>query len=196
MSQAPSASASTYSSNFQSIFDAAVKAYERKTKNDLLAHPLAAQLQACNSPGDILAALQEKVKEFDQSRGADERLSQWLDPTINVLYSFSTTIGAGVGLVSALDSTCFLPLIVPLIIIVAGILARVSNLLWDWGSPPGERQLFEPYILEVVLTMNYVTGSQRCQGQPRRPRRSLRAYRELLQAPRIPYRSTANRCDD
>ena len=139
MSQAPSASASTYSSNFQSIFDAAVKAYERKTKNDLLAHPLAAQLQACNSPGDILAALQEKVKEFDQSRGADERLSQWLDPTINVLYSFSTAIGAGFGLVSALDSTFFLSLILPLITIFAGILARVSDLLWDWGSPSGER---------------------------------------------------------
>ena len=139
MSQAPSASASTSSSNFQSIFDAAVKAYERKTKNDLLAHPLAAQLQACDSPGDILAALQEKVKEFDQSRGADERLSQWLDPTINVLYSFSTAIGAGVGLVSALDSTFFLSLILPLITNFAGILARVSDLLWDWGSPSGER---------------------------------------------------------
>ena len=108
MPQAHSASASTSSSNFQSIFNAALKAYEKKTKSDLLAHPLAAQLQACKSPGDILAVLQEKVKEFDQSRGANERLSQWLDPTINVLYSFSATLGAGVGLVSALKSTCLL----------------------------------------------------------------------------------------
>ena len=108
MSQEPSASASTTSSNFQSIFYAALKAYEKKTKKDLLAHPLAAQLQACKSPSDILAILQEKVKEFDQSRGANERLSQWLDPTISVLYSFSATLGAGVGLVSIAKSTCIL----------------------------------------------------------------------------------------
>ena len=135
MSQEPSASASTSSSNFQSIFYAALKAYEKKTKKDLLAHPLAAQLQACKSPSDILAILQEKVKEFDQSRGANERLSQWLDPTINVLYSFSATLGAGVGLVSTLNSTSLLPLIAN----IAGILARIRHLLWYWGSPPGER---------------------------------------------------------
>ena len=102
MSRALSSSASTSSSNFQSFFNAALKAYEKKTKKDLLAHPLAAQLQACKSPSDILAILQEKVNEFDQSRSADERLSQWLNPTINVLYSFSATLGAGVGLVGTL----------------------------------------------------------------------------------------------
>ena len=103
MSQAPSASAS--SSNFQSIFYAALKAYERKTKKDPLAHPLAAQLQACNSSSDILAVLQDQVKEFDQSRSADERLSRWLNPTINVLYAFSATLGGGVGLVGPIHST-------------------------------------------------------------------------------------------
>jgi hypothetical protein len=116
MSQTPlgstSASASTSSSNFQSIFSAALKAYEKKTKKDLLAHPLSAQLQACTSPSDILTVLQDKVNELDQSRSADERLSQWLNPTINVLYSFSATIGTGVGLVSTIKSTCLhLPLI-------------------------------------------------------------------------------------
>jgi hypothetical protein len=113
MSQAQSASASTSSTNFQSIFNAALKAYEKKTKGDLLAHPLAAQLQACKSSGDILAVLQDKVKEFDQSRSADERLSQWLNPTINVLYSFSATLGAGVGLVSTVNLTCLLLPLLP-----------------------------------------------------------------------------------
>jgi hypothetical protein len=105
MSQDKSASASTTSSNFLSVFNAALKAYEKKTKNDHTAHPLAAQLQACKSPGDILAVLQDKVEEFDQSRSANERLSQWLNPTINVLYSFSATLGTGVGLVSTVEST-------------------------------------------------------------------------------------------
>jgi hypothetical protein len=142
MSQAPSTSASTSgsasSSNFQSIFNAALKAYEKKTKKDLLAHPLAAQLKACDSPNDILAVLQEKVNELDQSRSADERLSQWLNPTINVLYSFSATIGAGVGLVSTVKSTC---LHLPLIANFVGILARISHLLWYWGTPLGEHRL-------------------------------------------------------
>ncbi|KAH9073597.1 hypothetical protein EDB83DRAFT_84335 [Lactarius deliciosus] len=97
MSQTPSASSS--SSNFQSIFNAALKAYEKKTKKDLLAHPLAAQLQGCNSPADILLVLQDKVNELDQSRSVDERLSRWLNPTIEVLYAFFATLGEGVGLV-------------------------------------------------------------------------------------------------
>ena len=103
MPQIPSSSTST--SNFESVFNAAIKAYEKKTKKDLLAHPLAAQLQACNSPADILVVLQDKIKEFDQSRSADERLSRWLNPTINVLSAFSSTLGAGVGLVGPIRST-------------------------------------------------------------------------------------------
>ncbi|KAN0128615.1 hypothetical protein V8E53_013534 [Lactarius tabidus] len=97
MSQAPYTVASTSSPNFQPIFDVALKAYEKKTKDDLITHPLAEQLQACKSPDDILAVLQDRVKEFDQSRS--ERLSRWLNPTINVLFAFSSALGAGVGLV-------------------------------------------------------------------------------------------------
>ena len=102
-------SASTSSSHFQSLFNNALKAYEKKTKKDLLAHPLAAQLQASKSPGDILVILQDKVNEFDQSRSTDERLSRWLNPTINVLYAFSATLGGGVGLVSPIHSTYLRP---------------------------------------------------------------------------------------
>ena len=98
-------SASTSSSNFQSLFNNALKAYEKKTKKDLLAHPLAAQLQACKSPGDSLVILRDKVNEFDQSKSTDERLSRWLNPTINVLYAFSATLGGGVGLVGPIYST-------------------------------------------------------------------------------------------
>ena len=86
--------------NFQLIFNDALKAYEKKTKKDLLAHPLAAQLQACDSPTAALAVLQQQVHEFNQSRSSDDKLTKWLDPTINVLYSFSSALGEGVGLVS------------------------------------------------------------------------------------------------
>ena len=85
--------------NFQLIFSNALKAYEKHTKNDLLSHPLAAQLQACQSLGSILAVLQQQVHDFNQSRTNDERLTKWLDPTVNVLYAFSETIGEGASLV-------------------------------------------------------------------------------------------------
>jgi len=87
------------SPNFQLILNNALKAYEKQTKHDLLAHPLAAELQACQSPSSILVVLQQQVQQLNQSRATDDRLTKWLDPTVNVLYAFSETIGEGVSLV-------------------------------------------------------------------------------------------------
>jgi hypothetical protein len=91
--------ASSSSQNFQLIINNALDKYKKRTKSDLLTHPLAAQLQSCDSPSAILAVLQQQLQGPDQSRNSDERWSRWLDPTINVLYTLSSTIGAGVGLV-------------------------------------------------------------------------------------------------
>ena len=78
----------------------ALESYKKRTKKDLLAHPLASQLQACDSPAAIIAVLQQQVQELDQSRSSDDRWSKWLGPTVNILYSLSETLGEGVGLVS------------------------------------------------------------------------------------------------
>jgi hypothetical protein len=87
------------SSNFQLIINNALDEYKKRTRNDLLAHPLAAQLQSCNSANAILAILQQQVQELDQSRSSDQRWSRWLEPTVNVLYALSSSLGEGVGLV-------------------------------------------------------------------------------------------------
>jgi hypothetical protein len=97
MSHAHPTSAS--SPDFQSIFNTALKSYERRTKSDLLAHPLAAQLQDCNSSNAVLALIHQQVRGLHQSQRGDDRLTKWLDPTANVLYAFSATIGGGAGLV-------------------------------------------------------------------------------------------------
>ena len=89
------------SSNFLSIFNAALEAYEKTTKDKLLTHPLAAQLQSCESPAAILSVLKNIVQQSDQSSSSDQRLRNWLDPTVNVLYTFSATLGGGVGLVTS-----------------------------------------------------------------------------------------------
>src|ERR1700679_3175825 len=91
--------ASTSSSNFQLIFNNALKAYERRTKKDLLAHPLAAQLQDCDSHSSILIVLQQQVQELNKSQSSDERFTKWLDPTVKGLYTLSETLGEGVSLV-------------------------------------------------------------------------------------------------
>jgi hypothetical protein len=92
--------ASSSSSNFQSIFNASLQAYDDKTKNKLLDHPLATQLQSCDSPNAVLSVLQDLIQQFDQRRTGNERLKNWLNPIVNVLYTFSATLGEGVGLVS------------------------------------------------------------------------------------------------
>ena len=126
MSQCPSTSSSSY--NFRSVFVAAMTAYENKTKTNLRIHPFATQLQSCNSSSDILAVLHDKANDFDKSRTHNERLSSWLNPTINVLYAFSTTLGQVVGLVSLNEPTSsaifpynLLQIFSPANIIAAGI---------------------------------------------------------------------------
>jgi hypothetical protein len=85
-------------SKFQLILDNALKAYKKRTKNDLLTHPLADRLKACDSASSILTLLQEQVQEFNESQASN---TKWLDPTVNVLLAFSGTLGEGVG------SVCF-----------------------------------------------------------------------------------------
>ncbi|KAF8486298.1 hypothetical protein DFH94DRAFT_678993 [Russula ochroleuca] len=87
------------SPNFQLIFNSALKEYEKRTKRDLLAHPLVAQLQSCDSSSDILAVIHQQLQGLHQSQRADERLTKWLDPIVNVLFAFSGALGEGVGLV-------------------------------------------------------------------------------------------------
>ena len=99
MSQTPAATTST--SNYQVIFDNALKAYKKKTKKDIRSHPLLPKLQTCNSPGAVLAVLQEQIPLFDQShRSTSDMLTKLLNPTVNVLYAFSEAIGARISLVS------------------------------------------------------------------------------------------------
>ncbi|KAN0141459.1 hypothetical protein V8E53_000704 [Lactarius tabidus] len=105
MSQIPSTSAS--GTSFDTIFAAALKEYKKKTKRDIASHPLATQLQSCDSPSAILAVLKDQAQTFAMSQSPDERLTKWLDPTVNVLYAFSASIGGPVELVFPPASAIF-----------------------------------------------------------------------------------------
>ena len=133
MSHSRSTASESSSTNFQLVLNNALKAYEKRTKKNLLSHPLASQLQDCDSPGDIIAVLQQQIQGPNQSRSADERWTKWLSPTINVLLTFSQTVGT-VGLVcDALIRDLTL-----LYLYLAGILTRDGYLRRNWRSPFGE----------------------------------------------------------
>jgi hypothetical protein len=87
-------------SNYQSIFDNALEAYKKKTGKDLASDPLFRKLQSCDSPDAVLSVLREQIPGFDQSGSSNDRLTRWVIPTVNVLNSFSSTIGSAVSLVS------------------------------------------------------------------------------------------------
>ena len=97
---------SASSSDFEPIFDNALKAYKQRTKKDLLTHPLADQLERCNSANSVLTLLQNQVQELNQSQRRNDTWTRWLNPTVKVLHAFSETLGKGVTLVCLTSSTC------------------------------------------------------------------------------------------
>jgi hypothetical protein len=84
------------SPNFRLIFNNALQAYKKRTKNDLLTHPLVGQLQNCTSSSAVLDLIHQQVQGLQRD---DDRLTRWLDPTVRVLHVFSETLGEGVSLV-------------------------------------------------------------------------------------------------
>ncbi|KAI9432820.1 hypothetical protein H4582DRAFT_2131950, partial [Lactarius indigo] len=84
--------------NLQPIFEKALKDYKKKTGTDLTAHPLAVELNGCDSPESILAVLEQKANVLNQSWSSDDRLTKWLKPTVNILNALSAPLGEGAGL--------------------------------------------------------------------------------------------------
>jgi len=100
MSTVPTPTLSTSCPNFDSILTSAFQAYKKETGKDITSHPLAAELKTCHSPDAILTVLRAKIPALDRPQGSNERFDKWLIPTINVLYSFSSVLGEGIGLVN------------------------------------------------------------------------------------------------
>jgi hypothetical protein len=104
MSRTPSPANSH--SNYRPIFDSALEAYKKKTGKDLTSDPLLCRLETCHSPDDILVILREHIDHhIDHPKNSSDGLTKCLNPTVNVLYTFSAIIGAGPGLVSLVSET-------------------------------------------------------------------------------------------
>jgi hypothetical protein len=99
-----SAGPSTLTDNFTAIFNAASSEYVRVTGKRLDTHPLAAQLDACDTPKAVSDLLRTQAQALSKFRKGDEKLMAVLDPTVHILFTFSATLGEGIGLVSPIVS--------------------------------------------------------------------------------------------
>jgi hypothetical protein len=89
------------SSPFLDLFNAALQDYENQTGTELVEHPLAKQLESCESVGSITTILQEQTQKFREFRGDDGKLMKSLKSSVDVLCMLSTctVLGEGIGLV-------------------------------------------------------------------------------------------------
>jgi hypothetical protein len=127
-------------SNFQLIFNNALRAYQKRTNNDLRALPFTAQLDACNSPAAVVLLLRQQAQELDQSRSGNEGLSNRLGPTVNVLYAFSARLGESLGLVCFMHES-----------------SEIRSIIFIWQAfPPAATVFAGIHVLLVVRIFQYL----------------------------------------
>ncbi|KAH9966804.1 hypothetical protein BC827DRAFT_1153140 [Russula dissimulans] len=94
-------------SRFTLIFQNACDEYERLTGHDPSSHPLSLDCSGCNSPKDVLDVLRGRMQAFTRFHQDNQKLLSRLNPIIHLLFTFSTTLGAGIGLAFHPASTIF-----------------------------------------------------------------------------------------
>ena len=88
------------SHHFTAIFEVAKSEYQKVSGKSLDTHTFAAKLVGCDSPEAFSNVLQIQAEAFSSFCKRDEKLMKWLHPIVNVLFTFSGTIGEGAGIVS------------------------------------------------------------------------------------------------
>ena len=89
------------STTLRALFDAALQDYNDKTGNVLSDHPIAKQLETCESVDSIISILKEQARSFREFRENDGRLMKALNSSVDVLCapSISSALNAAIGLV-------------------------------------------------------------------------------------------------
>ena len=145
--------------NFSSIFNAALNEYQRLTKKSLDTHPFAAQLDTCQNPEAISVLFRTQAQALSKFREGDERLMAWLDPTIHILWTFSDTLGEGIGLVRNLVNLHMTFLDIQF----SGIFTCEDHLHRDWRP---SRSTFFLLFLTAHLNDVQLLGCEGCCGEP------------------------------
>jgi hypothetical protein len=87
----------SHASQFTTRFDSAVREYERQTGTSLSTHPLAAQLQRCDSIESLEGVFQGLVQDFTASRGSNGVVMKSLKGTLSGLHSAANTLEDSTG---------------------------------------------------------------------------------------------------
>jgi hypothetical protein len=87
------------SSSFHSIFNAALQDYKNQTGTKIDDHPIAKQLEMCNSVDSITSVLQDYALRFREFRGGDGKIMKSVKSVVGILYVLFTS-AAGIDLVS------------------------------------------------------------------------------------------------
>jgi hypothetical protein len=90
---------------FESLFQSALDEYEKQTGISLVGHPLAIQLEGCNSVDSITEILQEQAHSFREFRGGNNKIMKSLRRAVQVLHklSGSVVIGEAIDLVRGIQ---------------------------------------------------------------------------------------------
>ncbi len=99
----PSSSTST----LQSLFEAALQSYEEQTRVRLIDHPLAQQLENCNSVESIISILQEQARAFTGVRREEGKVMKPLKRIVHVLHATSATLDGAMSLVRQIAPVVF-----------------------------------------------------------------------------------------
>jgi hypothetical protein len=140
-----------------SILDVALNEYRKNTGNDLLSHPLAIELQLCDSVDGILAILRRQADTFEQSRDRNWGLMKWISPSVHILYSFSAALGDGVSLVRLGNEP-----VAAILMLSPGFPTCETNLYWDWYPacrPYSHRSFRGHFKTEIVQAAKDVSAS-------------------------------------
>ena len=85
-------------SMLQSLFEAALHNYEEQTGMKLIDHPLARQLENCNSVESITEVLQEQARAFTEFRRDDSKVMKPLKRVVQVVHALSQHLVCRVAL--------------------------------------------------------------------------------------------------
>jgi hypothetical protein len=99
-------SQSSSSPTFQTLFNTALQDYKDKTGTSLIDHPIAKQLETCESVSSITAIIQEQARGFREFRENDGKLMKALNSSVDVLCapSISSALNEAIGLVVRLKA--------------------------------------------------------------------------------------------
>ena len=87
--------------SFRKLLDAALQDYKDKTGNSLADHPIAKQLETCESVNSITSILEEQAQNFREFRDNDGNLMKAINSSVDVLCasSISFALNEAIGLV-------------------------------------------------------------------------------------------------